>query len=182
MIGDRHYFSGNQSAQKKCLSPNIRNHRILYTQTNMKRRSTQISPLEAIATSLARLAAKLQGKRYFRTGSCTRCGECCRNMKLLYNGKIVETLEEFEELVKSDSSFAIFTPSEGDGPLTFTCSHILNKGTCGIYGTRPESCRRYPDPVQMENHGGDMIEGCGFELHRVESFERIFSREVEADR
>jgi hypothetical protein len=56
----------------------------------------------------------------------------------------------------------------------------LAKGTCGNYGNHPESCRRYPDPVQIDNHWGDMGEGCGFELHTVENFETIFTREMES--
>ncbi len=169
MIRDRHFFAGNQVCSEKVSVPNT-----------MKRRDTQSSPLQAITISLMRFIAKLQGKRYFRTGSCTRCGSCCRNMKLLYKDRTVETLEEFGELVKSDSAFAIFTPSQGNGLLTFTCRHIRANGSCDNYGSRPESCRRYPDAAQIEHYRGDMIEGCGYELHTVEIFEKIFSRELKS--
>jgi Fe-S-cluster containining protein len=142
-----------------------------------KRASKGASLWRRIGIAMLRLINRMRGKRHFRLGSCSRCGGCCRQMRLLYNGRVINRLEDYHHLLESDPSFAIFKPSAvGERPLTFTCIHVNAQGLCGNYAGRPESCRIYPDGDQIRGFSGDMIEGCGYELIPVESFDAHFSR------
>jgi hypothetical protein len=124
-----------------------------------------------------RISARIKGRRHFRIGSCFRCGMCCRQMRLFYRDKLIDTCAEFQALLESDPSFSIFTPTVGgEGPLTFTCIHVTDQGRCDNYSKRPASCRAYPDGDLVGRFKGDMIEGCGYELITVDSFDGIFSR------
>ena len=105
---------------------------------------------------------KVTPKSMMLRGSCTLCGDCCRDMMIYDGKKFIRTEEDFSELVKSDSYYSMFEISKQEGfNLWFTCSNLLEDNTCKIHDTRPQVCRDYPDK-DMLYHGTGLPAQCGY--------------------
>ena len=101
-------------------------------------------------------------------GACRMTGNCCRNLILVDDGKPVKTARQFRRLTRKQRSFQMFQPNEEpspDGWLRFRCSNLRSDNQCGIYETRPDICRLYPQ-AEMFAKGGSLVAGCGYRLVR----------------
>lgn len=114
-------------------------------------------------------------------GSCKLRGECCRNLLLGYRFRAIRTLKEFEKEKKRNAHYEMFIPQDKrleDGYLRFSCSKLTEDNKCGIHETRPEMCRRYPDP-EMVRYGGTLLPGCGYRLVSEKSFDSYLGEKLE---
>ena len=99
-------------------------------------------------------------------GACKQTGKCCQNLILVDNGRPIRTQQDFDALVQRVAYNAMFVPREktvADGFLRFSCRNLTAEHRCGIYESRPEICRRYPEP-EMMNFGGGLLPGCGYSI------------------
>ena len=104
------------------------------------------------------------------TGKCRQCGECCRNIIIINEGKIIKDLTVFEQIKDSDPFYQnlIFHKICESGFLRFTCLYLLNN-RCSAYQSRPVICKHYPS-VRMFKYGGALTENCGFAIEARKSF------------
>ena len=102
-------------------------------------------------------------------------GNCCRNLLLVNAGDPVTSEKDFKKLLLRMPEYEMFSPN-GDvteeGYLRYTCSNLTADNKCGIHATRPEICRRYPDP-RMLKFGCGLLPGCGYRIVPEKSFERV---------
>jgi Fe-S-cluster containining protein len=106
-------------------------------------------------------------------GACKMTGRCCQALMLGYGLRPIRTVREFEKMKKKREHYKMFQPvpkEYSDGYLRFSCANLTEDHLCGIHDTRPEMCRRYPDPL-MFRFGGELLPGCGYELVPAVSFE-----------
>ena len=119
-------------------------------------------------------------------GACLMTGNCCRNLILVDDGKPVKTARQFRRLQRKQRSFQMFEPNDEpspDGSLRFRCSNLRADSRCGIYETRPDICRVYPQ-VEMFAKGGSLLAGCGYRLvrqSRKAAFDRVFAAELRSN-
>lgn len=128
---------------------------------------------------LERRIRRLFGQRYMKLGRCRRCGGCCRDMRLIFADRIISTESEFDALIKEDQRYCRFKLlMKEDGTVAFTCDRINGENRCSDYENRPLACRMYPDPEQIFKHGCDAIDGCGFTILPIASFDEVLSEEM----
>ena len=100
----------------------------------------------ATAEELAARAVRLvRPPRFVVTGSCHRCGDCCR-MIVADPPRLVKDTALLRLLVLYHRALRNFTVT-GRGPndeVIFSCGHLRADGRCGIYARRPLLCRNYP--------------------------------------
>ena len=68
--------------------------------------------------------SKILKKKYFKIGTCLKCGCCCENIYVRHNGKVINNSDEFENIKKIDPySFYkhIEIVGKDDFGLIFTC-------------------------------------------------------------
>lgn len=105
--------------------------------------------------------------KYYLTGSCKKCGMCCRRMYSF------DTYEELDfELMKKFfpkyRRFNIIDKDEYDNFL-FECSLIGEDGLCTDYENRLGMCKKYP--YYQVGQTTELPEYCGFKLMPEKSFE-----------
>ncbi len=87
-------------------------------------------------------------RKYYRHGSCLKCGACCTNIYIRHKNKVIQTIEEFEEIKKCDPySFyhQIDVIDKDDFGLIFSCTWFnKDKRICSNHKKRPSICRNYP--------------------------------------
>ncbi len=122
---------------------------------------------------------KILKKKYYRTGSCLKCGACCQNIYVRHCGKVIKTKEEFEEIKKTDNySFYhhITVIGEDDFGLIFECDwYDKEKKLCKDHKKRPSICKNYPSE-EIFSFGAQLQEGCGFDFKPIVSFDEVLAR------
>ena len=111
-------------------------------------------------------------------GSCKMRGNCCQNLILFKSGAPVSSEQTFKRLSAIYPEYAMFNPTgeeTEEGYLRYSCTNLGADRKCGIYETRPEMCRNYPDP-RMAEYGCGVLPGCGFKIVPVKSFESILNK------
>jgi len=115
-------------------------------------------------------------KKYFRKGSCKRCGACCSRIYVSHGKHTIDTEEEFESL-RDKYPFYSYLSVEGkdDIGLIFSCCNFdAEKHICKIHKMRPGICRRYPDEFVF-SMGACLSDGCGYSFEPVEKFSEILA-------
>ena len=115
-------------------------------------------------------------RKYYRSGHCIGCGECCRQIYVRHVRNVVQSEEEFNKL-KLLHPFYTYLKVIGkdDIGLIFECQN-LDKETnkCKIHRKRPGICRRYP-VEQIFMMGGELGQNCGYKFTPIESFDEVFN-------
>ena len=105
--------------------------------------------------------------KYSLTGSCKKCGMCCREM---YS---IDTYEEldFELMKKFFPNYRRFYIVDKDeyGNFRFACNLIGEDGLCTDYKNRLGMCKKYP--FYHLGHSSELPEYCGFKILPDKSFE-----------
>lgn len=92
-------------------------------------------------------------------GECLKCGQCCLNMILVHQEKVIKTEEEFKRLCAEKPQFSRWLPvRDKEGILRFNCRWLEKDRTCKFYEKRDESCKNYPD-----FRTATLKPGCGFQ-------------------
>ncbi len=125
------------------------------------------------------LHLKIRGKEYFISGSCNRCGNCCRKISLKTSKGWIRSEEHFKKMVKEHEDFDRFviTGKDEQGFLQFTCSWLLPSGECRDHVNRLAICRKYPSKSLMFC-GGHIPEECGYTIETVTPFRKILEEET----
>ncbi len=113
-------------------------------------------------------------------GACKMRGACCQNLILVDRGRPIVTIKGFERLVRRKPFHQMFVPREEpdtEGILRFSCRNLTTEHRCGIYETRPDMCRTYPEPRMIEL-GGELLPGCGFTVVKP-NFEQHFRAQLD---
>jgi len=122
---------------------------------------------------------KISRAKYVRAGKCKACGNCCRSIKLLLDGELIKTEEQFEIGKQCNPVFKMFyqysqTP---EGVLLFSCKHLGKNNKCRRYLFRPLKCWTYPDHhIVDKDHimrGKQTKAGCGFSYKSNITFDEV---------
>ncbi|MCE5197783.1 MAG: YkgJ family cysteine cluster protein [Armatimonadota bacterium] len=96
-----------------------------------------------------------------RTGECRQCGECCRRLGWL----LVHADDDTLEWLRARDTEIKVVPDEDVREyywvsIPYPCTHLVDMGNgvfhCDMHDTKPEICKRYPEPTD------DLKPGCGY--------------------
>ena len=113
-------------------------------------------------------------KKYYRQGSCKRCGACCSRIYVRHAKNTVADEKEFEKL-RYLHPFYSYLKVEGKDEigLIFSCCNFdTEQHICKIHKTRPGICRRYPDE-QIFPMGACLSDGCGYSFTPIDKFKDV---------
>lgn len=118
-------------------------------------------------------------RRYYRFGSCAKCGKCCEKIYVRHKNKVISTLDEFEEIKNNDTySFYkhISVVDKDDFGLVFSCNWFdKEKRLCKNHKARPSICKNYPSE-EIFSFGAQLHPECGFHFEPIEKFNEVFKR------
>ncbi len=119
---------------------------------------------------------KPKASRFIRTGSCRRCGQCCR-MDVHGDEYRKMELKTFDARLEK----AIADGHTEPYPLDPACAnlHQLRDGTfvCKIYPDRPMGCRTWPThPNQLR-----LVKGCAFQFQEIRPRRTKTERKADAE-
>lgn len=116
-------------------------------------------------------------RKYYRQGSCVRCGACCSRIYVNHQKGMIRDEQEFEKLKKLHPFYTYLEIIDRDeNGLVFKCNKFdKEKHICTIHKFRPGICRRYPSEIIMKMHGV-MHEDCGFYFKPIDSFSDILNK------
>ena len=115
-------------------------------------------------------------RTYYRSGSCSNCGECCKQIYVRHARNVVQTVKEHEKL-KLLHPFYTYLKVVGKDEigLVFECQNVDPiTNLCKIHKKRPAICRRYP-VEEIFMMGGELGKNCGYKFTPIDSFDEIFS-------
>ena len=118
-------------------------------------------------------------RKYYRYGSCKRCGDCCSKIYVNHKNGTIKDEKEFLFLKKLHPFYTFLEVVDKDeNGLVFKCNKFdKEKHICTIHKFRPGICRRYPSEVILKMHGV-MSENCGFYFKPIDSFEKILNKQL----
>ncbi len=136
-----------------------------------------------VAAVVQLLRLKIFGKQYLLSGTCLRCGQCCRGINLKYHKGWIRRKHQFNELLKENPEYQRFTMTAKDhmGYLQFSCSWYAPGIGCQDYANRLDICRRYPNRSLLL-HGGILLQGCGYRVDEGVPFEKYLRTELNKKR
>ena len=105
------------------------------------------------------------------TGSCSKCGSCCKNLLLMIYDDVIIDKATFENVQKTNAFYQNFeiTGTTSDDELTFRCKLLIDN-KCSIYKKRPFLCRNYPT-AKMFKSGGSLHEKCTYVVKARKGFD-----------
>jgi len=98
-------------------------------------------------------------------GKCLKCGNCCRTITFMLNGKYVTDEAEFDRMKEINPKYNHFYPSGKDenGALLFTCKSLSGDNLCKDYIFRSLYCRLYPHiSMNALRFGAELPGECGY--------------------
>ena len=115
-------------------------------------------------------------KKYYRAGSCKRCGACCKRIYVSHGKHTIDSEEEFKKLQGQYPFYSYLKVDDKDDiGLVFSCANFdEEKHICRIHKTRPGICRRYPDEFVF-TMGACLSDGCGYSFTPIENFIYVFA-------
>ncbi len=118
-------------------------------------------------------------RKYYRYGSCKRCGDCCSKIYVNHKSGTIKDEKEFLFLKKLHPFYTFLEVVDKDeNGLVFKCNKFdKEKHICTIHKFRPGICRRYPSEVILKMHGV-MSKNCGFYFKPIDSFEEILNKQL----
>ncbi len=116
-------------------------------------------------------------KKYYRYGSCNRCGACCTKIYVKHKKGIIKNEDEFYKLKKLHPFYASLEIVDKDEQgLVFKCNKFdKEKRICTIHKFRSSICRKYPSE-EIFKFNGVMSENCGYYFKPIESFQDILKK------
>ncbi len=122
---------------------------------------------------------KILRRKYYRRGTCLCCGKCCKKIYVKHIKGVIQSEEEFEELINLHRFYTYLRVIDQDETgLVFSCSN-LDEATnlCNIHDKRPGICRRYPQE-EIFSFGGKISEDCGYQLIPIIPFSQILKKKM----
>ena len=121
-------------------------------------------PLAGISRLQELLARQVLPRRWPLSGSCTRCGRCCRLLAVgvpEWLGRRPLLVEMVRGYYEENYGF-VYEGFREDGCLVFSCASLGADNLCGIYLRRPRLCREYPSAWGSDRP--DLYPECGFRM------------------
>jgi len=117
-------------------------------------------------------------RKYYRYGSCARCGDCCSKIYVNHKKGIIKEEEEFLKLRKLHPFYTyIEIVDKDENGLVFKCNKFdADKRICTIHKSRPGICRRYPSEIILKMNAV-MSEKCGYFFKPIDSFSDVLKKE-----
>jgi Fe-S-cluster containining protein len=146
--------------------------------------------LYAAVPSLIPQKKELVGRYYKRTGACNQCGKCCKDIHLIHDSRVIDSVETFQTIQKHHKDFQWFIPvivtdedqhiinpteTHEDGELVFQCKNLLPDNSCAEYDKRPLFCRKYPSEEGLLM-GGRLAEACGYTFEVKKPFTQVLAK------
>ena len=123
--------------------------------------------------------SKILRRKYYRYGTCNKCGACCENIYIRHQGGIIKTKDEFREILEHDDySFYhhISVVGADNFGLIFSCNKFnKEKRICNDHKHRPSICRNYPSE-EIFSFGASLQDKCGFIFKPIISFEQVLTK------
>ena len=115
-------------------------------------------------------------RKYYRFGSCNRCGACCSRIYVKHISNVIQDEEEFKRLKKLHPFYASLEIVDKDEQgLVFKCNKFDSENhKCTIHFFRSAICRKYPSEEIFKFHGV-MSENCGYFFKPIDSFKEILN-------
>ena len=116
-------------------------------------------------------------RKYYRTGQCNRCGDCCSKIYVYHKKGIIKSEDEFLSLKNLHPFYTYLEITDKDeNGLVFKCSKFDKENhNCTIHKLRPGICRRYPSEILLKMHGV-MSEKCGYKFIPIDSFKDVLNK------
>ncbi len=129
---------------------------------------------------LRRIRNVFRGEEMAVHGRCRMCGECCRRLSLIHNGRWIRNKRQFAACLKEYPDYSRFRiiGKNDTGELLFDCDRLSDDNTCSDHENRLDICRRYPT-LAMLRKGGTTPEGCGFSFVKKDAFKRVLDRALD---
>ena len=122
---------------------------------------------------------KILKHKYYRTGSCLKCGRCCENIYVRHKNTTIKDEESFNKLKDSNRNGFynhISIIGKDDFGLIFACNlYDKDKKLCSAHHKRPTICRNYPSE-EIFSFGAILHPECGFSFKPIESFKEVFDK------
>jgi len=121
-------------------------------------------PLAGISRLQDLLARQVLPRRWRLSGTCVRCGRCCRLLAVgvpPWLGRRPRLLGLVRGYFEENYGF-VYEGFREDGCLVFSCSSLGADNLCRIYRRRPRLCREYPSAWGPDRP--DLYPECGFRL------------------
>lgn len=117
-------------------------------------------------------------RKYYRTGKCNACGQCCTHIYVKHYKHVIQDEKEFKKLQLLHSFYAhLKVIDKDDIGLVFECQNLdLETHKCKIHKFRPAICRRYPQE-ELFSMGGALSENCGYKMEPLIEFSDVLKRE-----
>ncbi len=112
-------------------------------------------------------------KKYIRTGACLKCGQCCRNIYIKHDRKVLADENDFYKLNQKGKYLDFEIMGKDETGLIFKCK-LLDEQTklCKNHKARDFICRRYPQE-EIFSFSAKLADGCGYKFEPIESFEDV---------
>ena len=119
---------------------------------------------------------KILKRKYYRTGKCKCCGECCQHIYVKHGNKVITDEKTFRKLQFLHQFYTYLEViGKDETGLIFSCTMqdpVTKK--CKVHKKRPGICRRYPQE-EMFLMGGTLSDKCGYKLEPIIKFNEILS-------
>lgn len=122
---------------------------------------------------------KILKRKYYRFGSCSGCGKCCRKIYVQTHKHVIQDEKEFEKLKLMHRFYTYLKVIDKDETgLVFSCENLDEEtNLCKIHKKRPGICKRYPQE-ELFMMGGELSEGCGYKMIPIIPFAEILDKLV----
>lgn len=120
---------------------------------------------------------KILKRKYYRIGSCNRCGKCCKRIYVKTFNHVIKDEKDFKRLQYIHRFYSYLTVVDKDdiGLLFSCCNYDEEKGICLIHKDRPGICRRYPQE-EIFHMEGELSKDCGYKFIPIESFSEVLKQ------
>jgi hypothetical protein len=120
-----------------------------------------LRPVVLVSSILSRIERLVIPPRWPITGTCSKCGECCK-LLAMHMPPFVAHREYLQNMVQwyyEENYGMIYEAIINDLWMVFSCPN-LKENICSIYSRRPRICRQYPSGESILKP--DIEPFCGF--------------------
>lgn len=116
-------------------------------------------------------------RKYFRYGSCNRCGDCCTKIYVRHRKGIIKDEAEFYKLQKLHPFYSgLSIVEKNENGIMFKCKHFnTEKHQCNIHKFRSSICRKYPSE-DLFKFNAYISEKCGYYFKPIDKFSDILEQ------
>ena len=120
---------------------------------------------------------KIFGKIVIIQGECNYCGDCCRNFCIDLDGSWISTSDLFNKLSIANPAYkrCEIICKNDYGDLEFSCSWLLEDGTCRDYCNSLSICKKYPN-TDLYFTNCKLPARCSYSFKEITSFKKCLEK------